>query len=117
MPRIRSIPKPVKGFSKRFSMFLDVCEFPTQGRYTWGSKVCTVSINTFRNWCRFDMAPRSIADLPAYVEQLLTHQGFFRLATMDAICAWLVFDICTKDVNDMLQEYHLLNKPKVVVQL
>jgi hypothetical protein len=60
----------MKGFSKRFTEFLNKIEFSHKSRYTKGAKLVGVSINSFRNWCINDICPRNTSDLVKVISKL-----------------------------------------------
>lgn len=105
----------IEGFSRRYVALLNVCGAPTQARYTWGSKVCDTTINTFRNWCVLDTVPRSIADLPKNTKKIFDYQKLeIEDHNLSTICAWLVFDVCAPRVHEIFAELHVKTNPNLL---
>lgn len=59
-------------------------------RYTHGSALCGVSVNTFKRWCLLDVAPRTFSKLEENIGLFLNYTSETQYSPRD-IMSWLYF--------------------------
>lgn len=78
------------GFSLRLGAFLDAIDFPTSGRYTYGASLCSVSVNTFKSWCDYDVVPKTFIEMEKTLELIMEYKGKAAFPSK-RIMAWVLF--------------------------
>lgn len=104
----------MEGFSKRFvelmyasGLFEDE-EKPWKGvSYTDGSEIFDVQVNSFRNWCVKDMAPRKSEELFRVISTTLYEMGMTKKMIAECanyVCAYVAYGVVTEQ-SKMVMNY------------